>query len=266
MPTISLHLVSDVHLERFPQRAESGYVQTLLPSSWVGGTSPQIRCCVLAGDIGDPFEASYSSFLDEIKRHSDHVVLTSGNHEYYGHAVDRTDARIREVCGARGVVFLQQTEAVVAGIRFVGATLWTHVPDGVNADIARTHMRDYGVIRDWSVAANNAIHASHASFLREALRSRTAPPTVIVTHHPPSKRFIVDKWKDHKAAHCFSTPLDELVLLPCVRHWMCGHTHAAKREVFDKQSGGSAEGWINPVGYEGERTGFNAEDEVWLYF
>ena len=53
------------------------------------------------------------------------VFFLPGNHEYDGLDFDETHARLRETCERLGMVWLERETVVLAGVRFIGCTLWT---------------------------------------------------------------------------------------------------------------------------------------------
>jgi len=53
------------------------------------------------------------------------VLYTPGNHEHYGGSLDLTVRAMRDAAEGSNVRVLEQDVAIVDGVRFIGATLWT---------------------------------------------------------------------------------------------------------------------------------------------
>ena len=82
---------------------------------------------VLAGDIVAPGRV-VARWLRISAGFGDRpVVQIAGNHEYYDSLLDQEEAEMREQAKEQGVHFLDRDEVVIAGVRFLGCTLWTDV-------------------------------------------------------------------------------------------------------------------------------------------
>jgi hypothetical protein len=110
-------LISDVHIE---------FGELSVPKT-------QADVAVLAGDIHVGVAAA--AWSDSLaKRLGIPVVHVAGNHEHYGSMrqpgrhLAGTSAELRGAAAATvgRVTFLERETAVVAGVRFVGCTLWTN--------------------------------------------------------------------------------------------------------------------------------------------
>jgi hypothetical protein len=115
-----LQLLSDLHLETDPS-----YVPVALPG---------VDLLVLAGDVGSQQTGSLLSADDAfgLRRFSPRlgapwrrVLYVPGNHEYDDLPYSATRAELRAQCAALGIDCLDQAEAVVDGVRFIGCTLWS---------------------------------------------------------------------------------------------------------------------------------------------
>ena len=196
------------------------------------------------------------------------VVLVPGNHEHYAPTGDpRTAPELiaaleREVArlngeGARLHLLQGGADTVIAGVRFVGTTLWSdwslagrwlapddpeRPADPVAFAAARmtdpvTGSREYrGSIRRangaaWLPADAMAAHARERAALGAALARPHDGPTVAVTHHPPSPR-AADAFRGAPGvpwwvpAFYASTVLDDLPEAARPDIWISGHFHA----------------------------------------
>ena len=104
-----IHVLSDVHLETGPYE---------LPADL------QCDIVVAAGDIG-PVELAVP-WLAALGKP---VVYVLGNHERYGTTVEGAVHRAKELAKGTQVRVLENQAAVVGGVRFLGATLWTSYGD-----------------------------------------------------------------------------------------------------------------------------------------
>ncbi len=90
-------------------------------------------------------EWARGSFLDSP------IVCVAGNHEYYGEAIPKLTDQLRSRAESLDIAFLENEETTIAGVRFLGCTLWTDLQLFGNApwvvDAVRNAMIDYRSIR-----------------------------------------------------------------------------------------------------------------------
>src|SRR4030095_8058231 len=73
---------------------------------------------VLAGDIPGPAQAlAWAASLGKP------VLYVPGNHEFYGGSIAGTKAQLKQLCAGTLVRVLDDDEAVLGGVRFLGSTL-----------------------------------------------------------------------------------------------------------------------------------------------
>lgn len=169
------------------------------------------------------------------------IVYVAGNHEFYGeHIYDMAQELLRE--GRRlGVDVLDARSAVIGGVRFLGATLWTDFalwgndPGAINRAMADAQygMCDFQVIRSgdnnkFRPTDARAIHLAQVGWLSSQLTNGFVGTTVVVTHHLPHRRSIHRKYKASILNPSFASDLSRL-MGPSVSLWIHGHTH----ESFD---------------------------------
>src|SRR5688572_123993 len=75
---------------------------------------------ILAGDITRPRQA-----IAWAQGFGKPVLYVAGNHECYGGSVAGTMRELKALCSGTAVRVLDKDEVIVAGVRFLGATLWT---------------------------------------------------------------------------------------------------------------------------------------------
>ena len=102
---------------------------------------------VLAGDTNLGFEGvrwAKSAF-------SIPVVMVLGNHEYYHQVYPRLIPGLKKECQGTGITILENSAVTIAGVTFLGCTLWTSfatVPNSTMSKIlAARGMNDYQSIR-----------------------------------------------------------------------------------------------------------------------
>jgi predicted phosphodiesterase len=277
---VNIQLLSDLHLESHPH-----FMPKPLPGA---------DLLVLAGDIGSYQDGSLLSSLaiDDfgLARFSPlpvacggagwptPVLFIPGNHEYDGLDFDATRLRLRDACARLGLVWLEQETVVLAGVRFMGSTLWADF-DALSSDKAR----DGGGItlgeqlkaREKAFrAANFYLKKNHSfrqgqpllanevreealksqAWLRQALAVPFDGPTVAVTHFAPSLLSADPRYGLSPGTAGFCNSLDEL--LPLATLWLHGHLHCPVDYVRH-----GCRVVANPLGYarKGEQLGFKPD-------
>src|SRR4051794_31624253 len=105
--TARLHFLSDLHLE------------------FAAFDMPEVDAdvLVLAGDIA-PRMKGLQAALQWSERYP--VVYVPGNHEYYREAIPRQTHKLLDAAAGSRVHILDNRAVVLAGVRFLGCTLWTN--------------------------------------------------------------------------------------------------------------------------------------------
>ena len=208
---------------------------------------------VLAGDIARPREsAAWALGFDKP------VLYVLGNHEFYGSSIEGTADELKRLCAGSHVHVLDDDEIVIDGVRFLGSTLWTDFMlfdegDARNAAVAeaRMFMRDFSRISTGN-ASNQVftpldsatLFARHADWLNRQLAAPHPGPTVVITHHAPSRRSIHPRYADSLLNACFVSDAEYLLDAERAPLWIHGHTH----DSFDYAVHGTRV-VCNPRGY-----------------
>lgn len=186
---------------------------------------------VLAGDIARPREAiAWASGFAKP------VLYVPGNHEFYGGSIAGTVAELRRLSAGTRIRVLDNDEALIDGVRFLGTTLWTDFMlfgEGAKRQAAmqeaQRFMRDFSSIRVGEVLftpeASAALFTQHAAWLESKLAGRYSGPTVVITHHAPSRQSIHPRFADSLLNACFVSNAERLIDGSRARLWIHGHTH-----------------------------------------
>jgi hypothetical protein len=233
-----IQLVSDLHLEFDPpgrsfalQRVDRDVL--LLPGD------------IHLGTQADRFILRELEFGD--------VVYLAGNHEGYRQVLPRllwalrgpTRERINRQAaelGHRGrLFFLENSSAVIGGVRFLGGTLWSDMAQE-NPEVMRraTHgMNDYNRIllrKDPDFTSGKIaltpqdtvqFHKRAVAFIASALQTTHAGPTVVCTHHLPTWRSIPAAWEGHILNGAYASDLEHLMEQYEPEAWIHGHVHSS---------------------------------------
>lgn len=165
------------------------------------------------------------------------VIYTAGNHEYYGQVFDTLPADLSKAAVNSNVSFLDNEEAVINNIRFLGATLWTDFKLNGKAGqenampLAKHKINDFrgnieksngAFLRPADVAEK---HYLSVQWLENKLRESHQGPTIVVTHHPPCARSTHPIHRESELTPAFVSNLEELILEYQPEVWISGHTH-----------------------------------------
>jgi predicted phosphodiesterase len=262
---MKLQLLSDLHLEAQPHF-------TVAPT-------PGADLLILAGDIGSYQPGSQLDGDDfGLTRFSPRhgwpvpVLYLPGNHEYDGLDFDETHARLRALCEALDIQWLERETLMIDGVRFVGTTLWSDFDAMVEPKDTLTQvLRKRGkAFRAADFYLQKTLGTRHgAPFLAEAVREQAllcqdwlaqalaepfAGTTVAVTHFAPTLASADPRYGLTPGTAGFCNALD--ALLPKAQLWLHGHLHCP----WDYEKAGCRV-VANPLGYEkkGEQEGFRPD-------
>lgn len=211
---------------------------------------------ILAGDIAGPADAvKWASGFDKP------VLYVPGNHEFYGSSMADTVSQLKALCAGTPIQVLDCDEVILQGVRFLGATLWTDFllqgegqPRTLAMQEARGFIRDFKRIhrdetRDSLFTPEDcaALCQAHANWLERRLAEPHAGPTVVITHHAPSRQSIHPRFAGSPLNASFVSDLERLADGQRAQLWIHGHTH----DSFDYQVKGTRV-VCNPRGYAKE--------------
>lgn len=255
MPKLKFLAMSDAHEEfellRLPEQAPEGISFILAAGDiWTKGRAVR-KLEIVAAWAGVP------------------LIVTAGNHDYYGDSIFRSDARMKQDAegSAFDIRYLNPGVTEVDGCRIIGATLWTdyrlRIPPGADnllqrnacAAIMNDHKRirwGDGSFRPVTTDDLASIHQKHKEFIRSAMAVPHDGPTIIMTHHAPSELSIRDLGNPEMVDAAYASNLEEIILDGAPDVWIHGHTHVAEDYGI-----GATRVISNPKGYPGQNPAFD---------
>jgi Icc-related predicted phosphoesterase len=230
-PAVRLLVYSDLHLELAPFTVPNGL---------------DFDVAVLAGDIATPGgDAVRWAGLARVFGGRP-VLLVPGNHEYYGTRRPAERQRMRDLARGSRVQVLDGDVVELGGVRFAGTTLWTDfeldappvgaLPRSHALRRARAVVPDFrgeileglrdGRPRRFTPGRSRSLHHRARRWLESILAQPHEGPTVVITHHAPSRRSLDPAFAGSPLNPCFASDLPP----PCfagVDLWIHGHLHCS---------------------------------------
>lgn len=196
------------------------------------------------------------------------VVLVAGPREYFKrHRKGAVEAGRERASISPNVTFLEDDSAIIQGIRFVGATLWTDFRlfgrdlESYGRLICEESVLDYQYIwgdrfrsMPFTTGHAQAIHFESLAYIRSVLATPYSGPTVVVTHHAPHRRSISHRAPGDVSSVSCSSDLERDIAAFSPSAWIHGCVHdSVVYEVGSTQIACNARGIRTPLGFENER-------------
>jgi len=259
---MKLMILSDLHLEHAPFAVNQKALE-------------RADVVVLAGDIHIGVRGIHWArwvFGDKP------VVYVAGNHEFYGGHWTETLTDLQRAGRDHGVQFLENGVAEIAGIRFLGCTLWTDFEFNgrehryVAIKSAERGMNDYWRIsagaaggeqrnvRSVRLSARHTLarHLNSRAWLERELAQEVPQKTVVVTHHLPHHLSVPPRFAGSWLNPAYVSNLPES-LLTRADLWVHGHTHTSAY-YFINRGGAQSRVVCNPRGYPAFGGGYENEN------
>ncbi|MDX3809153.1 metallophosphoesterase [Bosea thiooxidans] len=238
-----LLVMSDLHLE--------------LSSFHFPDDIPEFDVAVFAGDIGCPLPATVE-WIERKRRgplRGRPVVFVAGNHEFYGTEIYGALSAGRDRAQRYGIHMLSPGAVELAGVRFVGSTLWTNYQLHQNPHSAqRAALREMNDHRRIKIGEGEQCRLFkpedaaefHQRDLSEMVRLLTEPfdgPTVVVSHHAPHPNSVQPIYGNDPLAPAFASDLTEVIERFQPDLWIHGHDHGShdyfvgKTRILTNQAG-----------------------------
>ena len=224
-------VISDTHLNMWKYKPEQ--IASIFP-----GTSPNL---VLAGDIGDPDEASLHTALEIARRKYKRVIYIPGNHEFYVKEPKSKKTPAGTLAWFQKLddqwdnfhFFYRRTE-LIDGVRIIGATGWSTSPK----------------MNVWSNSISDEGRKDR-EFIGQAL-SLSKDPALIITHYPSTLRVIQENFRNKITEYDYGQNLEYMFHSP-LHTWTFGHVHQAHDTMVPYTSATNVSGNVrilcNPYGY-----------------
>lgn len=215
---------------------------------------------VVAGDIAGRFSTTGRDWLEaQRSRLGIPIVCVPGNHDFWRGSLDREIPRFHDRLQRDGIHVLDGDSVEVAGVRFVGGTLWTdynvwHGDGWRGQHAALTTMNDFHYMRTGTDRVRPRakpgdlldIHVRHRAAIADTLAIPFAGPTVVVTHHAPSPRSLREGLVRDPIDAAYASDLEDLIVAGEPEFWIHGHVHS--RHDYEI---GNTRVICNPRGYVG---------------
>lgn len=210
------------------------------------------------------------------RRYDCPVAVIWGNHEPYGSIwSELLEDEERRLAALRveglDIRVLHGAATEIAGVRVIGATLWTDLRlypefDYLARIMVSAYLQDYRAIRTapktrFTIDDMLERHAQDKAAILDALRASHDGPSVVMTHHIPVRQLIAP-WRtigghDKRAMNNgFACDLWDEIRAFDIHTWIWGHSHEGENWIGEGNHG-PIHFVTNQRGYPGEETGFD---------
>lgn len=205
------------------------------------GVIPQVDSdvIVLAGDIDNGIRGAEWAIKQSLRLKKP-VVYVPGNHEYYYQEFFKARRDIADLCAGTDVHLLDKDVWVHAGVRFIGATLWTDyeinssVPRELAMLFVERSLPDHSVIeyqdknelRKFLPTDALSIHQQERAWLEQQLAIPFSGKTIVVTHHGPHLCCQHPDYIGSKIIGAFYSDFSSVLERNDIDAWVYGHTHS----------------------------------------
>jgi predicted MPP superfamily phosphohydrolase len=247
---MKVKFMSDLHLEFGGPEFDPGHGEILI----LAGDIVCARNLHGANPASSPYGGDYLRFFDKVSKQYDRAFMVMGNHEHYGHNVDKSYDDIRR--NLPDNIRLMEDEAeVIDGWMFIGSTLWTdgNKKDSLTLWHMNRGMNDFRIIRkgDGSrpfQAEDSVIkHETSCGYISRMLSEAAAAnqKAFVITHHAPHENSVDAIYKGDMLNGAFRSDLSDIMLdRPQLKYWVHGHMHNTSDYMI-----GECRVMANPRGY-----------------
>lgn len=268
--TLKLQIVSDIHAEFWSSKQRFNFIKPSAPILVLLGDT----CCV---GSDDDF-ALFKRFVNEHIPQYEHIIIISGNHEYYynpsrksrrptkENTMEGCDKKIKDYCKTNKKLHYLNNNTMDINVGkknylLIGSVLWSNIPASQYQSIANI-MSDYRYIyvtdsktkkiRLVTPAEITALHIKNKRYIQTQIKkaAKQNKKAIVLTHHKPYLN------PDHKTNSClvaYESDLKSIISKPVVL-WGYGHTH-----IKDRSKINGVQMISNPKGYPYQQTLFNKE-------
>ncbi len=195
------------------------------------------------------------------------VLYVLGNHEFYGKTYPKLITELKDKTKNSNIHILENDLVTIDGVNFLGATLWTDFKAYGNPRIAGYHCQQimtdfkkirllpkYSKIRSIDLAT---IHSQSIKWLENKLKQHKGDKNIVITHHGPSKKSVLERYIDDLSTAAYVSNLDEFVLEHSPDYWIHGHLHNSVDYTI-----GSCRVICNPRGYAPDDLNLDFDDKL----
>ena len=182
------------------------------------------------------------------------VLYVLGNHEFYREQFPGLIDQLKVEAEGTNVRVLENDSVEIGGYRFFGCTFWSDMEllddQHTSSMAAADFMNDYKLIslsktnRLLSPEDTKAWHAKSVRKLTEFFKAGETERSIVVTHHAPSIKSIVARYRVYPVSAAFASNMEDFIRDHQPPLWIHGHTH----ESFDYRIG-KTRIVCNPRGY-----------------
>ncbi|AGF85187.1 metallophosphoesterase-like protein [Moumouvirus goulette] len=236
-----LRYASDLHLEHLDNIYDSKIIEL-----WNFNTSDMDEYYLaLVGDIGNPLQKNLELFLEKVSSKYSLIFYVPGNHEYYNlnknsqYDIEKFKKKLRKICYKfHNIVFMDNESYDLEDIKFIGSTLWSHIPINNSLKIEQS-INDYYLIKKFNenkelekinCTDTNKWNNESIDYIKKEL-TNTDKPCIILTHHAPlfsdpkNNKYTADpQYINSPNNFAFHNDLSEIITYPIIL-WIYGHTH-----------------------------------------
>ena len=230
---------SDLHLEFIKPNKIGKFIKKIPPGI--------DEICILAGDIGNPYQENYNIFMNFISKNFKKTFYITGNHEYYNKTktIQETNDFLENYFQQfDNISFLNNKYEIYNTYCFIGTTLWSKI---INPDYK---INDIYNIPNFDYIQYNRLNICCVDFLQDALQKNEN--CIIITHHMPSESLINIKYNTPQMLpyrQWFYCNMDDLIEINGnkIKYWIYGHTHTPSNVIINE-----IPFLCNPIGYPNE--------------
>jgi len=232
---------SDLHLEFIKPNKIEKFIRKI--------PSGIDEICILAGDIGNPYQENYDIFMKFISKNFKKTFCITGNHEYYNKTKTIQETNEFMKCYFQqfnNISFLNNTYELYENYCFIGTTLWSKITN------PNYEINDIYSIPNFDYIEYNRLNKLSIDFLQDTLQNNEN--CIIITHHVPLYSLIDVKYKTLQMQpynQWFYCNMDDLIETNVnkINYWIYGHTHTPSNVIINEISF-----LCNPIGYPNENS------------
>ena len=217
---------SDLHLEFIKPNKIENFIRKIQPGIE--------EICILAGDIGNPYQKNYDIFMNFINNNFKKTFYIAGNHEYYNKikTIQETNEFMEDYFKQfNNIRFLNNNYEIYDNYCFIGTTLWSKITN------PNYEINDIYSIPNFDYIEYNRLNMLSIDFLESALQKNEN--CIVITHHVPSSSLIDVKYKTQKMIpynQWFYCDMDNLIEINAnkIKYWIYGHTHTPSNVIINE--------------------------------